>query len=145
MIAPLAPALRLMGRVCRRCPGTFDKGKMSRFEQEINAAAGRPSGRRPFITAGGMGASAPILFLMSSTVQKTEKGGFHSYKSTEYENQNEFYRADISSTFSPWCDSCIKSMSDRSRRPLLRIEYKNSGKPTVLYHSKYRKGYMWSL
>jgi len=30
------------------------------FKNEIDAAAGRPSGRRPFITTGGMGASAPI-------------------------------------------------------------------------------------
>jgi len=28
---------------------------------EIEAAAGRPSGRRPFITTGGMGALAPII------------------------------------------------------------------------------------
>jgi len=30
-------------------------------EKGVDAAAGRPSGRRPFITTGGMGASAPII------------------------------------------------------------------------------------
>jgi hypothetical protein len=31
------------------------------FKKEIEAAAGRPSGRRPIIITGGMGASAPII------------------------------------------------------------------------------------
>ncbi len=34
--------------------------------REIDVPAGRPSGRRPFITTGGMGASAPIIYLMSN-------------------------------------------------------------------------------
>jgi len=32
----------------------------------LDAAAGRPSGRRPFIKNGGMGASAPLKYLQAS-------------------------------------------------------------------------------
>ena len=41
--------------------GEFDKIFCEFFLNENDAAAGRPSGRRPSIAAGGMGASAPII------------------------------------------------------------------------------------
>ncbi|MEN6396388.1 MAG: hypothetical protein ABFC78_07890 [Methanoregula sp.] len=94
MIVPFAPALtrRILqillmlwdkypsssqrGRGGRRCLGIIGTGKMQRSEQGVNAAAGRPSGRRPFITNGGMGASAPIVLLMISSEQKIKDEGF---------------------------------------------------------------------
>jgi hypothetical protein len=40
-------------------------------KNRIEAAAGRPSGRRPFIISGGMGASAPIFSFFSFPEKKT--------------------------------------------------------------------------
>jgi len=42
-------------------PHYWYRKNCGRFEQVIDAAAGRPSGRRPFIAKWGMGASAPII------------------------------------------------------------------------------------
>jgi len=42
-------------------PGRDTPTKNCFIKNKIDAAAGRPSGRLPFITTGGMGASAPII------------------------------------------------------------------------------------
>ncbi|WP_292347881.1 MULTISPECIES: hypothetical protein [unclassified Methanoregula] len=41
-------------------------GQVQARETDIKAAAGRPSGRRPFIATGGLGASAPIIVLVNN-------------------------------------------------------------------------------
>jgi hypothetical protein len=51
----------------------LDWGFCEIFLKEIDAAAGRPSGRRPFIATGGMGASAPIITSKDFDKQKISK------------------------------------------------------------------------